>query len=118
MVKRRPSENLTGKQRRHLRGLGHALDPVVQVGHQGLTAPVAKAIDEALEHHELIKVRLGKNAPEREQDDVGASLEDKLGCHVVQEIGRVMLVYREAKEPEDRRIKLPRVVVAEDEAEE
>lgn len=118
MVERRPNEALTGKQRRHLRGLGHGLDPVVQVGHQGVTDAVAKAVDEALAHHELIKVRLGKNAPDRDKDTVGEDLESKLGCHVVQAIGRVMLIFREAEEPEDRKIKLPRAPVDSDAADE
>ncbi|HET9934754.1 MAG TPA: YhbY family RNA-binding protein, partial [Polyangiaceae bacterium] len=51
------SADLSGKQRRYLRSLGHELSPVVQIGHQGLTEAVLSAIDQALETHELIKVR-------------------------------------------------------------
>lgn len=49
---------LTGAQRRNLRGLAHSLEPVVQVGHGGITPAVLKATARALLDHELIKVRL------------------------------------------------------------
>lgn len=49
---------LTGAQRRKLRGLAHAIEPTVLVGHSGVTAAVLDAVDRALLDHELIKVRL------------------------------------------------------------
>ena len=54
-----PSEPqpLKGSDRNYLRGLAHQLKPVVHVGKTGLTPNVLAAIDEALEHHELIKIR-------------------------------------------------------------
>ena len=66
---------LTGKQRSFLRALAHPLKPIVQIGHEGLTDAVLKAIDGALGTHELIKVRVTGNdelsaselAPEVEQ---------------------------------------------------
>src|SRR5690349_9131036 len=53
-----PTAPLTGKQKSHLRSLAHALKPVVQIGHQGLTAGVVAALDVALERHELIKAKV------------------------------------------------------------
>lgn len=100
--------DLTGKQRRHLRALGHALDPVVQIGHQGLTEPVANAVDEALEAHELIKVKVGKNAPDTDRAAVGAEVAAAVGAALVQTVGRVIVLYRPAKEKKARRIELPR----------
>ena len=107
MARPRPLTPLTGKQRRHLRGLGHHVEPVVQIGHQGLTEAVAKAVDEALEHHELIKVKVGKNAPEGDRPALADQLKDRLRCYVVQTMGRVITLYREAKDEERRVIKLP-----------
>ena len=51
------SPKLTNGQRRHLRGLGHHLRPVVQIGHHGLTEGLVTALDKALETHELVKVK-------------------------------------------------------------
>ena len=46
-----------------MRALAHHLNPVVQVGNAGLTEGVQRQIDGALEAHELIKVKLGKDCP-------------------------------------------------------
>lgn len=114
MKKPRPKAELTSKQRSYLRGLGHALEPVVQIGHQGLTPGIFEAVAEALGHHELIKVRVGKNAPDPdpERGPLKEALSAEVGCHIVQSVGRVLLVYRQNKDPDERRIKLPVLVPA------
>src|SRR5690606_29813559 len=48
---------LNDRQRKHLRGLAHDLNVVVQTGAAGLTDAVLAEIDAALSAHELIKVR-------------------------------------------------------------
>ncbi|WP_437900958.1 ribosome assembly RNA-binding protein YhbY [Sorangium sp. So ce124] len=96
--------DLTGKQRRHLRALGHHLDPVVQLGKAGLTDGVVTAVDAALERHELVKIRLGTECPD-ELDDVADSLSQKLRAAVAQTLGRTILLYR--RHPKEPKIKLP-----------
>ncbi|MDC0682162.1 MULTISPECIES: ribosome assembly RNA-binding protein YhbY [Sorangium] len=96
--------DLTGKQRRHLRALGHHLDPVVQLGKAGLTDGVVAAVDAALERHELVKIRLGTECPD-ELDDVADSLSEKLRAAVAQTLGRTILLYR--RHPKEPKIKLP-----------
>lgn len=49
---------LSARQKKHLRGLSHALHPVVTVGEKGLTENVLAEIETALDHHELVKVKL------------------------------------------------------------
>lgn len=49
---------LTARQLKQLRGLAHSLKPVVITGQHGLTDAVLKEIEIALDHHELIKVRM------------------------------------------------------------
>lgn len=49
---------LTNRERSHLKARAHALEPVVHVGHAGLTDKVVAEIDRALTAHELIKVRI------------------------------------------------------------
>lgn len=49
--------NLSTKQKQHLKGLAHPLKPVVLLGSNGLTEGVLAEIEQALEHHELIKVK-------------------------------------------------------------
>lgn len=94
---------LTGNQRRHLRALGHHLTAVVQVGHQGVTQAVGRALSRALNDHELVKVRLAQAVEDRE----GAvkALSGETGAEVVQQIGRTVLLYLRRKK--DPKIVLP-----------
>lgn len=96
--------DLTGKQRRHLRALGHHLDPVVQLGKAGLTDGVVTAADAALERHELVKIRLGTECPD-ELDDVADTLSERLRAAVAQTLGRTILLYR--RHPKEPKITLP-----------
>jgi RNA-binding protein len=96
---------LTGKQRRHLRSLGHHLEPVVQLGKLGLTEGVVAAISSALDQHELVKVRIGTECPD-ERHDVAERLGPALGAEVAQVLGRTVLVYR--RHPKEPRIVLPK----------
>ncbi len=68
---------LTGKHRRYLRALGHHLEPVVQLGKNGLNDAVASAADEALTRHELVKIRLGTECPD-ERGDVATALSENI----------------------------------------
>jgi RNA-binding protein len=99
---------LRGKQRRYLRGLGHGLDPVVLLGKEGLTDGVVGALGEALETHELVKVKFGQNFPEDKQ----ASAEEaarRAGAELVQVLGSTALLYRaRLEEPSIKLPKLPR----------
>jgi RNA-binding protein len=96
---------LTGKQRRHLRGLGHHLEPVVQIGKQGLTESVIAAIDAALEQHELIKVRVGTECPD-DRHEVAERLAPAVKGQVAQVLGRTVLIYR--RHPSEAKIQLPK----------
>ncbi len=54
----KPAPNLTGTQRKRLRGLAHHIEPIVHVGHEGVTDAVVAAARSAMLEHELVKVRL------------------------------------------------------------
>lgn len=95
---------LTGAQRRRLRGLGHSLQAIVHVGKEGVTESVRNAVDEALDDHELIKVRFLGGRQER--DELGAELAVSQRCELVGAIGHVALLYRRQRDPDRRKIKL------------
>jgi RNA-binding protein len=88
---------LTGRQRRHLRALGHHLHAIVQVGHDGVSDAVVRQADEQLEAHELIKVKVSENAPQDRHDSADA-LAQRCGAQVAQVLGRTALLYRPRKE--------------------
>ena len=79
--------------RRALRGAGHALSPVVQIGKEGATDAVCKQIQEALNHHELVKVKLGSETPE-DRFAVADRLSEEAGVEVAQILGRTLLLYK------------------------
>ena len=89
---------LTPAQRQFLKSLAHARQPVVMIGNQGLTAAVLKEIDHALNAHELIKIKAASD----EVDARRAWLEEicaATGAVPVQQIGKVLVVYRAAPKP-------------------
>ena len=83
---------LTSKQRRHLKGLAHPLNPVVQVGDKGITSAVIAKVDEELDNHELIKIRVDSDAKIK-----GPILAEGTKAGLVQVIGRVVVLYRARK---------------------
>lgn len=89
--------SFTGKQKRHLRGLGHALKPVVQIGQQGINERVVAATANALSAHELIKVKLLDSCAAG-RHEAAEELAAKTGAEVVQVLGRTILLYRAAVE--------------------
>jgi len=95
---------LTGKQRRHLRGLGHHLAPVAHIGKDGLTEPFVAAVAQALEDHELIKVRVLETAAV-DRHEVADALAAATGSEVAQVLGNTLLLYR--RRAEDPTISLP-----------
>jgi len=97
--------SLTGKQRRHLRALGHHLDPVVQLGKHGLTEGIITAVNDALETHELVKVRIGTECPD-DRADVAERLPPAVRAELAQVLGRTLLLYR--RHPKEPKIQLPR----------
>jgi RNA-binding protein len=96
---------LNGKQRRFLRGLGHHLDPVVQVGKDGISEGLVAALDTALDTHELIKIKLGESAG-ADRRAIGAALAEAAAAELVQVLGRTVLLYR--RRAEEPAIDLPR----------
>jgi RNA-binding protein len=88
----RPME-LSERQRKYLRGLGHALNPVLLIGSAGLTPGVVAEAKRALHDHELIKVKF--RGAEREARDAGlAELATSTESELIQKIGHTALYYK------------------------
>jgi RNA-binding protein len=96
--------SLSGKQRRHLRALGHHLTPIVVVGKGGIDDGVRTALDRALLDHELVKVKLGGNA-DGDPDAVATDLATGASADVAQVLGATILIYR--PHPDAPKIRLP-----------
>ncbi len=94
---------LTGKQKRFLRSEAHHLQPLFQIGKNGLTQSVIAQIEEALEAKELIKVNILQNCSEN-KNEIADKLESE-GIHIVQVIGNIIVLYKESEEK--KRLELP-----------
>jgi len=108
-----PALSLTPAQRKEQRSGAHHLDPVVQVGADGLTAAVMKEIDAALKAHGLIKVRVFSDDRAAREAMLG-EVTEQLGAAPVQHIGKLLVLWRpippkEKAEREDR-MPGPRIV--------
>lgn len=102
-----PKENrLTGKQRRHLRGLAHGIEPLAHLGKHGLTDALVRNLDELLEHHELIKLKFLDYKDQKKA--LVQQIEERLDCESVGLIGHHAILFRPARQPEHRSIRLPK----------
>ncbi len=96
---------LTSAQNRFLRGQAHDLKALMQVGGKGITPSLLAELDQLLEHHELVKVKVG--AEDREaRDAMIAELAAQSEAALVQRIGHTATLYRPGREK--RQIVLPR----------
>jgi RNA-binding protein len=96
---------LTKTQVRFLRGLAHDLKPIISVGAKGLSDALLAELDGALEHHELVKVKIA--AEDRDgRDDLAESLAARTGAEIVQRIGHTVSLYRRSRDKP--KIVLPR----------
>jgi len=84
---------LTGKQKKRLRGLGQILDALLTVGKEGITDPVVSSISDLLDKRELIKVRLTGPSGEARKE-VGPALAEATGAECIAVVGRTVLLYR------------------------
>ena len=84
---------LTPRERSHLKGRAHALEPVMHVGHAGLSEKVAAEIDRALTAHELIKVRV-ETENRRARAELCVAICTRTDAAEVQRVGKVLVLWR------------------------
>lgn len=87
---------MTSKERAYWRGKANSLEPIIQIGKEGISENLLTQIDDTLDTRELIKVRVhletAPDAPRAFADEIG----EKLGADVIQVIGGVIVLYRKA----------------------
>jgi len=98
---------MTTKQRAYLKGLAMNIDPIFQIGKSSLTTEYLESLEEALEARELIKINVLKNCLD-EPKELAYAIGENTNAEVVQVIGRKIVLYREARQPEKRKIVLPK----------
>lgn len=94
---------ITGKQRSELKRIAQDIKPAVMIGKEEVTPAVISAIDDYLAAHELVKVQIQEGSladPKETANDVA----EELGAEFVQAIGRRFVLYRQAADPDKRKI--------------
>jgi len=97
--------NLNNKQIQYLKGLAHSLKPVVLLGNNGLTEAVVAEIDFALNHHELIKIKIPTDDRETKALIVEAICRETKATKV-QVIGKTLVIFRQSDE---KKIRIPKL---------
>ncbi len=98
---------LKGYQKKFLKAHAHGLKPVVYIGQKGLTATLIESIQEALERHELIKVKFVDFKDRQQKASTAEAVVSEVDCQLVGMIGHMVILYRQQADPEKRNIQLP-----------
>jgi RNA-binding protein len=99
---------LKGYQKKYLKGLAHRLKPVVLIGQNGLTDSVVGSALNALEKHELIKVKFIEHKHKNQKKSIAESIGDQTQSEMVGIIGHTAIFYKPHPDPAKRSISLPR----------
>ncbi len=105
--------NLTNSRRKSLRALGHRLKPIITIAGNGLTEGVAAEVERALSDHELIKLKLQIDDPGARRE-LASRICDQHGATLVQTVGKVALILREARQPNPKLSNLQRPIPSAD----
>jgi RNA-binding protein len=98
---------LMGFQKKYLRGLAHGIKPVVQIGREGLVDGVVRAINEALDRHELVKIKFNDFKQKDEKEELAAEIVTRTASEQVGTIGHTLILFRPQADPEKRKITVP-----------
>ena len=99
---------MTSKQRAFLKSLAMTTEPAVRIGKESLTPEVVKSVSEALEANELVKIAVLNNCFD-DCKELSLKLAQRTRSSVVQIIGRRIVLYKEAEDPDKRKIDLVRL---------
>ena len=98
---------ITSKQRAYLRKMSHELEPIFQIGKEGVTDAFLDGVDKALNKREILKVHILETALLDTRDTCNFVAE-RLNAEPVQAIGNKFIIYRRSDEEKYRKIDLPK----------
>lgn len=88
--------NMTSKERAALRAQANSLEPIIQIGKDGISDNLIRQADDALDVRELIKIRVHLETAPEGPKEFASKLSEFLGAEVIQVIGGVIVIYRKA----------------------
>lgn len=98
---------LTGKQRSYLKGLANPMQAILQIGKEGVTDSFITQLAMTIGTKELVKISILESSADLDVKQTAFMLAERTGSEFVQSIGRKIVLYKEAEEPEKRKIVIP-----------
>lgn len=89
---------MTSKERAQLRAKANGLEPVIQIGKDGISDNLLTQIDDTLDARELIKIRVHLETAPQTPKELAQAIAYPLGAEIIQVIGGIIVLYREADE--------------------
>jgi RNA-binding protein len=94
---------LTNRQLTKLKGMGQLLEPVLRVGHAGLSEAFLASLNQGLNDHELVKVKFSDFKDQKKE--LAPKLAELTGSHLIMRVGNVVVLYRQQSDPAKQKIK-------------
>ncbi len=96
---------ITSKERKILSGIGQTIEPVFQIGKNGLTDVIVSELDEVLEARELIKISVLRNCDYTAKELIG-EICDALNAEPVGCVGSKIVIYRRSRRKDVKHIEI------------
>lgn len=91
------TEELSNRDKRALKSRAQLIKPLLKIGRDGLSPAFIKATDDALAHHELVKVKFDEFKEEKKE--LGAALAEKTSANIIMQVGHVIVLFRRKRHP-------------------
>ena len=85
---------MTSKERAKLRAEANGLDPIFQIGKEGVTDAVVAQIEDTFNTRELFKIKVHLETSPEGPKEIAQKISEATGCDVVQVIGGIIVVFR------------------------
>ncbi len=85
---------MTSKERARLRGEANTLEPIIQIGKDGVTDAVIAQMEDNFNTRELFKVRVHLETAPEAPKELAAKLAEAVKCEIIQVIGGIIVVFR------------------------
>jgi len=92
-------EKLTTNQKKYLRGIAHGLNPMIIIGANGVTESLMAELENTLEHHEILKIKMA-SADRDDRKQIVDYILEQTGALLVQTIGKICVIYRQNDDTE------------------
>lgn len=85
---------MTSKERAKLRAEANGLDPIFQIGKEGVTDAVIAQIEDTFNTRELFKIKVHLESAPEGPKEIAQKLAEATGCDIIQVIGGTIVVFR------------------------